>query len=197
VITSRIAVIASGTKPRRFFNHDISADIKKRIFYEIYPLTQVTDEKIVIIGSGDIAFDYALNLSSKGNEVIILNRGKIVKCLPWLWKRAARSEKISYRENTQIKNVQCHDDGLILICHNSTGECELQARYLVVAVGREPCLDFLSENLLRNLEKLQKANVLYMVGDVKNSIYRQTAICVGDGIKAAMVAHKKIIGEDL
>ena len=31
-----------------------------------------------------------------------------------------------------------------------------------------------------------------MVGDIKNEIYRQTAICVGDGIKTAMKIYKKI-----
>jgi len=93
-ITCRIAVIASGTKPRKLSNLNISKDFADRIFYEIYPLTQVANEKIAIIGSGDIAFDYALSLSKK-NEVIIIDRGKRVKCLPLLWERAMGSEKIS------------------------------------------------------------------------------------------------------
>jgi len=31
-----------------------------------------------------------------------------------------------------------------------------------------------------------------MVGDIRNRIYRQTAICVGDGVKAAMRIYRKI-----
>ena len=190
-ITCRIVVIASGTKPQGFSNPDVTADIEKRIFYEICPLVQVTNEKIAIIGSGDIAFDYALNLSKK-NEVIILNRGKRVKCLPLLWKRAMGNEKISYREDTQVKKIKCCDNGVVLICSSPVGKYEMYAHSLIVAIGREPCFDFLSENLKKNLEKLQKSKVLYIIGDVKNDIYRQTAIAVGNGIKAAMEIYRKI-----
>ena len=42
---------------------------------------------MAIIGAGDAAFDYAINLVSKNNEVTILNRGGKRKCLPLLWKR--------------------------------------------------------------------------------------------------------------
>ena len=52
--------------------------------------------------------------------------------------------------------------------------------------------DFLSDNIRKNLENLQKTKVLYMIGDVKNDIYRQTATAIGDGIKSAMEIHRKI-----
>jgi len=196
-ITSFTAVVASGTKPRRISNPNATADIEKHIFYEIHLLTQVTSEKIIVVGAGDIAFDYALNLSARGNQVIILNRGKRVKCRSLLWERAVRSEKIAYRSDTEIKSIKYQDDGVRLTCRNPTGVCELFARYLIVAIGREPALDFLSENLKKNLGKLQKASKLHLIGDVKNDVYRQTAICVGDGIRAAMKIHRNMIGEDL
>ena len=94
-ITCRIIVIASGTKPRKLSYPDLPAKIENHIFYEIYPLTQVENKKIAIIGAGDAAFDYALNLS-KQNKVTILNRGEEVKCLPLLWKRAMETKNISY-----------------------------------------------------------------------------------------------------
>jgi thioredoxin reductase (NADPH) len=196
-ITSRIAIIASGTKPRNLSIPIASAEIERRIFYEIYPLVQVANEKIAIIGSGDIAFDYALNLCSKGNEVTILNRGEKVKCLPLLWERVKKCEKFRYQKNTQITKIEYRDQALTLICDNPQSEYEIYVQSLVVAIGREPALDFLSENLHRNLENLRDAHVLHMIGDVKNDIYRQTAICVGDGIKSAMMTYKKIVEEDL
>ncbi len=190
-IFSRIVVIASGTKPRKLSNLNISKDLEKRIFYEVYPIAQVANEKIAIIGAGDAAFDYALSLSKK-NEVTILNRGSRMKCLPILFERAVSNERISYQENIQVKNIECSDSSLKLTCYNSTGEQEICVSYLLVAIGRDPSLDFLSEDLKENLEKLQKSKVLHMIGDVKNNIYRQTAIAVGNGIRAGMEIYSKL-----
>lgn len=194
-LNSRIAVIASGTKPRKLSHLKITSDIEKRIFYEIYSLAQVENQKIVIIGCGDAAFDYALNLL-KRNQVLILNREEKVKCLPLLWERAKETKTISYEGNTQVKEIISQEQGLKLVCQNHSGEYEMDISYLVVAIGREPKLDFLSENLKENLEKLQSLKVLYMIGDVKNGLYRQTGISIGEGIKAAMEIKRKINGEE-
>jgi len=40
--------------------------------------------------------------------------------------------------------------------------------------------------LLQQLPDLEREGILYRVGDVKNGLYRQTAIAVGDGILVAM-----------
>jgi thioredoxin reductase len=189
-IISRFVVIASGTKPRKLSNLNISKDFENHIFYEVSSLAQVANEKIAIIGAGDAAFDYALNLSKK-NEVIILNRESRVKCLPLLFERCIGNKNISYLENIQVKNIVCFDSYLTLTCYDTTSEREIYVSYLLVATGRDPRLDFLSENLKKNLVKLQKSKVLHIIGDVKNDIYRQTAIAGGDGIKAAMEIYRK------
>jgi thioredoxin reductase (NADPH) len=194
-ITARIVVIASGTKPLKLPNIKISKDFENRIFYEVYPLLQVTNEKIAIIGAGDAAFDYALNLSKK-SEVVILNRKSRVKCLPLLLKRTIENGRISYMENIQVKNIGYFDSYLRLSCHDTTGDREIYTSYLLVAIGRDPSLDFLSENLKKNLGELQKSKTLYLIGDVKNGIYRQTAIAVGGGIKAAMEIYIKLKREE-
>lgn len=185
------AIVASGTKPRRLSLLETSTDSEDHIFYEVLSLAQAANEKIAIIGAGDAAFDYALNLSKK-NQVTILNRTNRTKCLPLLMDRAMRSEKISYLENIQVEKIKSDNDGMTLICSKAEGKYELHVDYLVVAIGREPCLDFLSENLQTNLERPKDLKLLYMIGDVNNDIYRQTAISVGDGIKAAMEIYRKM-----
>lgn len=184
LLASRITVIASGTVPRRL-SHHVSEEIESLIFYEIFSLAQVSGKRIAVIGSGDAAFDYALSLSQK-NEVIILNRGDKVKCLPLLWKRAQEVTNISYLENFRATDIQQADEGLLLRGCGPHEKCDIHVSFLVVAIGRRPNLDFLSPNLKNNLENLRKARLLHMAGDVKNGIYRQAAISAGDGIKAAM-----------
>jgi thioredoxin reductase len=55
---------------------------------------------------------------------------------------------------------------------------------VLAALGREPELESLSKGLKRIHPESSKN--FFFVGDVKNGDARQTAIAVGDGIKAAM-----------
>ncbi len=82
-------VIASGTQSLPLPDV-IPPDALGRVFTEVRDLTGVQGMQIVIIGAGDAAFDYALNLSKKRNFVTILNRGEAIKCLPLLYERAAQ-----------------------------------------------------------------------------------------------------------
>jgi len=197
VIASTIAVIATGTKPKKNSAPPISNDIKNRIFYEIYPIRKVKNKKIAIIGAGDSAFDYALSLSQK-NEVIILNKNGRAKCTPVLMERCMKSKDISYLHNVCVREINDKDKKLLLTCihNNSQNENRISADSVVIAIGREPCLDFLGGELKKYFKGLIKVNTLYMVGDIKNKIYRQTAICVGDGVKAAMKIYRKIKRDD-
>jgi len=187
VFTSSIAVIATGTKPRKISDLPISDDIKDRLFYEIYPILGIKNKKIAIIGTGDAAFDYALNLSQK-NEVIILSRNERTNCIPVLRERCMKSENISYLCNVSVKEINNECLKVLLTCtHNDRQEkIQIGSDYVIFAIGRVPRLDILGQELKKSYERFRKANKLYMVGDVKNGIYRQTAICVGDGLKAAM-----------
>ena len=58
--TAKVVVIASGTKPKLpESNFAIHSD---RVLYDVYPIRKKRHKTIVIIGSGDAAFDYGLNL---------------------------------------------------------------------------------------------------------------------------------------
>ena len=189
VVNSRILVVASGTEPREIPN--LSWDVAKQIRYDVYSLDGLTDEKIAVIGAGDLAFDYALNLS-KRNEVILFNRGSEAKCLPVLFERALENKKISYKKSTQIIKIELRDDAFILTCKDSKGEHEIDAGHVVAAIGRKTNIGFLDEDLRQNMDRLQKEGLLLLIGDVKNDIYRQVAISAGDGMKAAMKIGRKL-----
>jgi thioredoxin reductase len=196
VIRSNITVIATGTKPKEIPGLPLLDGIKDRIFHEVYPIQGVENKKIVIIGAGDAAFDYALSLSQK-NEVLILNRSKQDKCIPVLRERCMKCESISYLGGVRVREINERGKGLRLTYDddNQDGN-QIYADYVLIAVGREPCLDFLGNQLKRDLAKLIKMGTLYSVGDVKNEVYRQTAICVGDGVRSAMKICRKLRGED-
>ncbi|MDL1957318.1 MAG: NAD(P)/FAD-dependent oxidoreductase [Candidatus Desulfofervidus auxilii] len=182
---SEIAVIASGTKPKTLNIIENREELKNKIFYEIYPILNIKNKHIVVIGAGDAAFDYALSLS-KNNKILILNRGKRIKALPLLVERAMNNPSIKYCENSFIKKINKKGEK-ILIDFIKNGEItSIEVDYIVVAIGRVPQKDFYSLNLIKMEEELLSKGLLYLVGDVKNDIYRQTAIAIGDGIYTAM-----------
>jgi thioredoxin reductase (NADPH) len=100
--------------------------------------------------------------------------------------------------NLSVREITVDGSRLLLSCRNgdSREENQLDADYVVFATGREPCLDFLGAKLRRSLKDLTKSGKLHLIGDVKNEIYRQTAICVGDGVKAAMRICRTVKEED-
>lgn len=192
VYYSRVIVVASGTKPKKPDVPETAKEVKDKIFYEVYPLLNVKEKKVVVVGAGDAAFDYALNLA-KNNEVVILNRSRTTKCLPLLRERVESAPSISYCEDTKILRItSICPSNMLLECSGPGGISKLDAHYLIFAIGREPQLDFLSERLKVNARKMEDRGILYFAGDVKNGAFRQTAIAVGDGIMAAMKIYERL-----
>lgn len=181
-------IIATGTKPRPF-PIEISPQIRNKVFSEVWPLLKARGKHVTIVGAGDAAFDYALNLSRK-NTVTILNRGHETSCLPLLVKRAADYPSIAYRTGVALSRVESDETGNRLkvqcVTTNPTGYCSLVTDYMIFAVGREAQMDFLSEGVKLQAQRLVEDGKLYLVGDVHNGLFRQTAIAVGEGLRAAM-----------
>jgi len=154
------------------------------IYREVVPLTRVIGKRIAIVGAGDAAFDHALHLAP-ANEVIILYRGNERRCLPLLYKRAMAEPRIRYQENHRLLNLKRNSNGLVLFGEAPTGEWELEVDYLIAAIGREPADSLLSGLVGRRAELVQSRSV-YPIGDLANGRYRQVALAVADGVRAAM-----------
>ncbi len=185
-LQARLLIIAAGTKPRLFNDVDIPAALGSRIFYEVYPLGDVTQKRIAIVGAGDAAFDYALNLARR-NQIILLNRGECPACLPILWERASQSPQITYFAKTRLLRLVEYTAGeLLLDCAGPEGSVQFDADLLIGALGREPQHDFLPTRFRTLAGELEARGLLYWIGDIKNGIERQTAIAVGDGVRTAM-----------
>lgn len=188
---SKIAIVASGTKPRTFKDFIIPSRLKNRVYYEVYPIAAIQGKTIAIVGAGDAAFDYALNLA-KNNRVFILNRDAEVNCLPLLWQRANQAPQIEYRQGISIAKVAESPEGRFkLVCNLSTTTVEISADYLIGAIGREPQIDFLGKEISGKIHHLEQQGKLYRIGDVKNGLYRQTAIAIGDALKVAMQIYQR------
>jgi thioredoxin reductase (NADPH) len=186
-LKSQLLIAGSGTKPRKITDDLYSDDWSQSLFYEVYPLIEEKDKEIVIIGAGDAAFDYALNLSCN-NRVTILNRGSKIKALPLLFDRIQVNKAIRYFTNTEITGVSKTASGMLNISiKNKSPEQIIECDYLLAAIGREPEYSFADPSIIDELEKLLKDQKLFLIGDLQNGSFRQTTIAVADGIRAAML----------
>ncbi len=192
IIESKAVIIASGTQSRLSNEIKISGKIRNRIYYEVADLFELKEKNIAIIGAGDAAFDYALNLA-RNNNITILNRAGNIKCLPLLFDRAKSNNSIKYLSQIQVSEIfETAANQLLLKCRNKSEDIDIISDYVILAFGREQLLDFMTENLLKEKDELQRKELLHFVGDVNGRLYRQTAIAVGEGVLAAM----KIAGKN-
>lgn len=190
-ISSISLVLATGTKPKLITSLEIPPSASDKVFYEVRRILDVTNKRIAIIGAGDAAFDYALNLGRK-NEVCILNRSNRLKCLPVLNDECDKNPNITYKSNAFIEKIESLNEQLYLTC-NCNGEIKQRvANYLLIAIGREPDYRVVGKSLEKSFNDLINAKRLFVIGDLHNDEYRQLSLSVGDGIKAAMEIFKEI-----
>jgi len=185
-LAARFLVAATGTRAKGLPPAMLGPGLEEKVFSEVYPLLGSKGNQVIILGGGDAAFDYALNLARE-NQVVILNRGKEIKALSLLFDRAEAHPKITYHSQAQLQSLQEGKEGQLQLRVTFSGEIrELEGDYLIAAIGREPELGFTTASIMEEIQGSPIANRLYLIGDLKNGQYRQTAIAVGDGIRAAM-----------
>lgn len=190
--TSEIVVLSSGTKPRSLPGIIFPREASRHIAHEIFPIRDSVGKTIAIVGAGDAAFDYALSLAPY-NDVIILNRSTTARCLPLLRKRANESRRITILDQAIVRAItNVNPEGLCLefLMHEKHASCHVN--HLVVAIGREPQRDFLTEAISARGNQLKKEKMFYEIGDVCNGAFRQVSLAVGDGMRAALRIREKL-----
>ncbi len=163
--TCKYVFVASGTVPKKLTNLNLP-ETSGKIYYDVSSLANITGKTFYIIGSGDIAFDYAMTLS-RGNDVIILNRGTEIRANPLL-KGEVFESTISYFENSEILKVTDIPDSLSLVLNLSGTEKSIKTDYLVIAAGRRPAKGFYSNQLISKELDLFKTGRVYFICGVKN-----------------------------
>ncbi len=185
---SKNLIIASGTVPKKLnLPGETKLWNKKLLNYEIYNFSyQKNIKNIAIIGSGDAAYDYALNLAKFPVKIDILLRSEEAKCLPLLQKRVEENSKINVINKIKIQSIMEKNNRIRIEAIRRSIEEIRNYDYIFVAVGRSPNIKFLSEDLHNAYNNSIKSPNLYFIGDVKNKNHRQISIAMGDGVKCAM-----------
>ncbi|MBY9007595.1 MAG: NAD(P)/FAD-dependent oxidoreductase [Candidatus Lokiarchaeota archaeon] len=180
-------ILAIGTIPKRLsIIGEEELNELDLLFYEPTNIKKqnLLNKRIAVIGAGDAAFDYSLQLEKIASQITIFNRKNTFHCLPLLMKRVEeKSDKIKIIKNKQIikfeyKENQNQPYVVLEFADKSKSNFDI----ILIAIGRI-INSFLIDQLAKENPDKKK---LYKIGDVKNGYYRQISIAVGDGIKCAM-----------
>ena len=194
-LVSSTIIISTGTIPRKLEIPGSASIEGIRLFYEprSIPLKEKgVKKRILVIGGGDIAFDYTLTLLNLGHKVTIISRSKPM-CLPLLYERVIKNGATIHTICVPEEIVE-HRENILLRCRWNEHIEELAFNFIVVACGRTPNTSFLSPTLKKCFDTaldFPKRSLpgLYFAGDVVRGTYRQVGIAVGDGIHAAMMVE--------
>jgi len=197
-ILSDILIIGTGSSPSKLnIKGEKEAFDDKKLFYEIFNAKPHSNgKKIIVIGSGDVAFDYSLNLSKNVSQITIIQRTDKSNSLPILQKRVQEEKKISVLGNQVPMKIEIRNEKIALVTKYEENIEEITADMIIVAIGREPNITFLSDELIKEFDNPLDDSNLYFIGDVKKENFRQVSIAMGDGMNVAMEIVKKLLFVD-
>lgn len=198
IIISRFLIIGTGTLPIKLgIDGEKIAYQKKKLFYKISEVKNFSKQwKVLIIGSGDAAYDYAMNLSNQVSSLVIIQRSSHSKALPLLQERVKNQSNIDIVSGRIPKLIDVSSNNLNLIINNGDLTETITGDILLVAIGSTPNLSFLTASL-KSVERSSSLNPnLFFIGDVKNKNFRQISIALGDGVKTAMKIERKLKESD-
>ncbi len=209
----RAVIVATGTVPNPLplLEDENDPAILSRIYYEVTDLP--TDERgpIAVIGGGDAALDYALNIASSGRRAIVLCRRAAPTALPLLVRRIEQEPRIELRSHTRVCDIETAPQGLRLSCASASASAKederrsrtneaLEVAALLVAIGRQPTAPAIFDASGRRLDfgtnlapdGSTPLPALHFCGDVRRGRYRQVGIAVGDALIAAMAVARQL-----
>lgn len=189
----KTVIVAPGTVPKQIDIPGEDKFIGKFVFYEVKDLSPLikSGNSCIVIGGGDAAFDYSLNLAEKNVTVDLFYRSKQPKCLPLLIKRVNISSYI--KQHPIFKPVKINEkDGKaeVVFCSENDNESSYCADFVLIACGRKPNEELISKDFIES-----NISGFFIAGDVRTGKFRQTGIAVGQGIQAAMQVEEYLRGK--
>ncbi len=204
-MTSRSVIVATGLKPKALRIRGASRFEGTRCFCYVDPeRIDHRDKRILVIGSGDAAFDQALNFADRAASVTIAMRGAMPRCLFLLNRRAERRHIKILRSATPL-SMRENQDG-VRVTFTPTGNATKGRRwdvltdYVIACIGKTADPGLLlplmkgSGRLPLEPGAVAKWPGLYLAGDLCRGNQRQISIATGDGMRAAMDAYSYLIG---
>ncbi len=143
------------------------AYIGKGIFYTIKVPSDFKSKNVVIVGGGDSAFDYALQIEPFAKNIIIAQHNGILKAAENSVITAKSKPNIKVMLNTEIKKVYGDGKkvtGARMIDTLSKQETDLAIDGIIVAIGHKASPDTFKSIKLETINRYIKVDTSYKTG---------------------------------
>ena len=183
-IRSRSVIVAVGTVPKDFSVQVIG---NVQIHRSILELIRQHPKRTVIVGGGEAALDYALNLSDSGSSVSVLVRSCRLKAAGKLRDEIERRTVVKIIYNTVPVSASSSEGIIHLEAESSGRKMILETDAVLAAVGREPRLPRIMNDFDHESGNVRTSiRGLYICGDASLGSLGQAAIASGQGTAAAL-----------
>lgn len=161
------------------------------------------DKKVFVAGGGDAALEEAMFLTKYAREVVLVHRRDQFRAAKSIQDRMAKNSKLSFRLEMVIENISGGAKSVdqVTLKNVKTGETKVEATDGVfVFIGNIPntlflkgVLDMTEGGYIKTGDFLMtSAQGVFAAGDVRDKLFRQVSMAVGDGAEAAMAAERYI-----
>lgn len=143
-------------------------------------------DDVAVIGGGESAVEEAMYLSNIASKVTVLVRSDAFRANPPAVEKLLEQPNVQVLYNTHVEEIH-GDDGVAELQLN--GGVKLPVFGLFEAIGQVPQGTVAhphSELYADGFVKHSNQEGFFIAGDISNPEYRQIAVAVGDGAKAAM-----------
>jgi len=148
-VAARAVVIALGAgvfKPMRVDLPGIAEFEGKNVFYFIDDIEKFRNKDISIVGGGDSAVDWALDLSEIANSVKLIHRREFIKAHPASWEKVKQSAKIELKIPYQLSAIESNNGAFsgVHIMNNEGVSEFVSLDYLLPCFGLKSDIGFLN-----------------------------------------------------
>ncbi len=181
------AVVCSGTRPRKAgFPGEEELAMAGLLRYGIAGMRSWPEGgDALVVGGGESSIDLGLSLAEMGLKVTLLHRSDL-RGVKQLLGIVAKEENIIALRG-KVTGARQHGEKAVVGLETESGKEEKAYDLVLVAVGRESSLP-----RLVGMDPLNPPPGFRIAGDARHGGLGQTAMAVGDGVRAAMEIGREL-----
>lgn len=158
------------------------------------------DKKVYVVGGGDSAIEYVMNLSAYASEVTMLVRSERMRAAARMQEKLKEYPNIKILYNKKVTKIIGDNTkltGLEIFDNMTNKKEEINADGLFLAIGQLPNNSLFKSSLkidshgfinVQSPTTQTSISGIFAAGDVEDEDYKQAAVALGSGCKAALDA---------